>query len=117
MIRLLQRPGNRVATTRSVAGTLQRPVAASRCRRRVTAARKQYPGASQERYRRLEAAVTASGSIAGPATAARGVAEARSAAVAAIGDVAWDVSVRKLPRPRAETLLETSVDLSIKLTD
>ena len=44
--------------------------------------------AIQERYRGLEAGVAASGSVARPVTEAQGVAEAGSAAVAAIGDVA-----------------------------
>ena len=43
--------------------------------------------AIQERYRGLEAAVAASGSVARPVTGARGVAEAGSAAFAAICDV------------------------------
>ena len=49
--------------------------------------------AIQERYRGLEAAVAASGSVARPVTEAQGVAEAGSAAFAAICDVARAVAV------------------------
>ena len=48
--------------------------------------------AIQERYRGLEAAVAASGSVARPVTEAQGVAEAGSAAVAAVCDVVLDVA-------------------------
>ena len=54
--------------------------------------------AIQERYRGLEAAVAASGSVARPVTEAQGVAEAGSEAVAAICGV--DRSVAAFPSPR-----------------
>ena len=53
--------------------------------------------AIQERYRGLEAAVAASGSVARPVTGARGVAEAGSAAFAAICDVARDATHARSP--------------------
>ena len=62
--------------------------------------------AIQERYRGLEAAVAASGSVARPVTEAQGVAEAGSAAVAAICDVASDAAaLPKLARPAAGNII------------
>ena len=55
----------------------------------------------QERYRGLEAAVAASGSVARPVTAARDVAEAGSVAVAAIGDMDRSVTAARSPKPEA----------------
>ena len=61
--------------------------------------------AIQERYRGLEAAVAASGSVARPVTEAQGVAEAGSAAVAAICDVDRNVTISEARGPRVRNII------------
>ena len=110
------RPGSAVAVSDSLAGASCGSTS-SNCRGAVAAIQERSvaPAAAVaailERYRGLVAEVAASGSVARPVTEAQGVAEAGSAAVAAIGDVAWDAAPSRSPaRPRPKHYYSRYID-------